>query len=263
MNYQRIYNQLIERAKNRTSEEGEYYENHHILPKCLDGLDNSENLVKLKTREHFLCHWLLCRIYPDNIKISQAFWLMASMKQEEYKYTVSSRIYAEAKENYIKLAKGKPKPKEFGEKIHLTFQNKTQEERDLINLKRSLGKLNRTIEIKQIETKKKIEVWKNRTLDEKEKIKEKQRNTWKNKSKEEMKERNLKLSQSSSLPVLQYDLNWNFIREWPSIQEVNKTLHCNVGGYLRGNAKYAGNSFWKYKEDLLPLEQESLTSFYC
>jgi len=56
MNYQKIYDQIIERAKNRKLEG--YKEKHHIIPKCLGGPDNKENLVELTAREHFLCHLL-------------------------------------------------------------------------------------------------------------------------------------------------------------------------------------------------------------
>ncbi len=45
MNYQWHYNKLIERGKNRTLEC--YTENHHIIPNCMDGTDDPENLVRL------------------------------------------------------------------------------------------------------------------------------------------------------------------------------------------------------------------------
>ena len=44
MNYARIYNQLIERAKARTRPEG-YVERHHVTPRCMGGSDESGNLV--------------------------------------------------------------------------------------------------------------------------------------------------------------------------------------------------------------------------
>ena len=47
MNYQRIYNQIIERAKTRQLEG--YVEKHHIIPRCLGGLDDKENIVKYLT----------------------------------------------------------------------------------------------------------------------------------------------------------------------------------------------------------------------
>jgi len=39
MNYQRIYNQLIERAQseNRVKSREFYFEAHHIIPKCMGG----------------------------------------------------------------------------------------------------------------------------------------------------------------------------------------------------------------------------------
>ena len=69
MEYTRIYNQLIERAQNRTLEG--YVEKHHIIPKCLGGSNNKENLVELTAREHFLCHKLLTKIYPSLVLIVQ------------------------------------------------------------------------------------------------------------------------------------------------------------------------------------------------
>ena len=60
MNYQRIYNQIIERAKTRQL--NCYKEKHHIIPRCIGGKDIN-NIVELTAKEHFLCHRLLCEIY--------------------------------------------------------------------------------------------------------------------------------------------------------------------------------------------------------
>ena len=58
MDYQKIYNCLIERAitDNRKKCDIVYYEQHHIIPKCLGGTDNTDNLVLLTAREHFIAH---------------------------------------------------------------------------------------------------------------------------------------------------------------------------------------------------------------
>jgi hypothetical protein len=45
--------------------------------------------------------------------------------------------------------------------------------------------------------------------------------------------------------VAQYTMDWEFIKEWPSIGLANKTLKCDVSGYLSGNQKSAGGSRWK------------------
>jgi hypothetical protein len=109
MNYQKIYDQIIDRAKreNRLYGKDVYYERHHIIPKCMGGegrvgqWKNHPNIIVLTAREHFICHWLLCRIYPGNKKLAHAFWFMSKQKSDnqERDYRVSSRTYAEAVSN--------------------------------------------------------------------------------------------------------------------------------------------------------------------
>jgi hypothetical protein len=74
MNYQKIYNNLISRNISRAG----YVEKHHILPRCLGGQDNKENLVNLYPEEHYLAHLLLCKIYPGNQKLLYATMNMTS-----------------------------------------------------------------------------------------------------------------------------------------------------------------------------------------
>lgn len=63
MNYNKIYNNIIDRAKNRLI--FGYLEKHHIIPKCIGGGDDIDNIVALTPEEHFLCHILLIKIYPE------------------------------------------------------------------------------------------------------------------------------------------------------------------------------------------------------
>lgn len=74
MNYEKIYTQIIENAKKRTL--SEYGEWHHILPKCLGGKNKKENLILLTAREHYICHQLLIKIYPNNSKLLYAANMM-------------------------------------------------------------------------------------------------------------------------------------------------------------------------------------------
>lgn len=103
MNHKKIYEKIIEKAKSenrqklaRNNKNYIYYENHHILPKCLGGLDIEDNLVLLIPKEHCLAHKLLTYIYKGNLKIAQAFFLMTFSKRR--KCRVSLRDYAYAKE---------------------------------------------------------------------------------------------------------------------------------------------------------------------
>lgn len=76
MNYQKIYDSLIERARSRTLDG--YVEKHHILPKCMGGLDDQSNLVSLTAEEHYVAHQLLCKIYPLVEPLAYAMLMMAS-----------------------------------------------------------------------------------------------------------------------------------------------------------------------------------------
>ena len=74
MDYLCIYNAIVSKARYRTLKG--YKESHHIIPRCMGGLDTKENLVDLTAREHFIAHRLLTKIYPDNTGLHLAVNLM-------------------------------------------------------------------------------------------------------------------------------------------------------------------------------------------
>lgn len=76
MNYKQIYDSLINRGLQRTLPEDTYFEKHHIIPKCMGGLNDSENLVKLTPEEHYVAHQLLVKIYPEVKGLSYAAKMM-------------------------------------------------------------------------------------------------------------------------------------------------------------------------------------------
>lgn len=105
MNYSKIYNLIILNAKtaNRKKSKDKYFESHHILPKCLNGTNNKNNLILLTAKEHFICHHLLTKIYPNSSKLHSAFWLMlnfVSDKQQRIKAT--SSVYENARKIHSK-----------------------------------------------------------------------------------------------------------------------------------------------------------------
>lgn len=73
-------------------------ENHHILPISLGGTDDNVNMVMLTTREHFLAHLLLTKIYTgkDKAKMVYAFAKMCQCNPNQ-KRIVNSRYYSLAK----------------------------------------------------------------------------------------------------------------------------------------------------------------------
>ena len=98
MNYEKIYNKIIEISKNRILEG--YKEKHHIIPKCLGGDNSNTNITCLTAKEHFICHKLLCEIYKDSEKLKYAYWLMciSSNIYQKRDYRVSSKEYQRLKE---------------------------------------------------------------------------------------------------------------------------------------------------------------------
>lgn len=121
MNYQKIYNDIITNAKNsnRIKHSGIYYEEHHIIPQCMNGNDNSDNLVLLTAREHFICHMLLCRIYPKNGKIGYAAFAMTQRtNNHERDYKISARQYDEIKSHMHHTDETKKKISEYNKKYY-------------------------------------------------------------------------------------------------------------------------------------------------
>lgn len=93
MNYQFHYEQLITTRKNRILREGEYYEKHHIIPRCEGGSDCKDNLVLLTAREHYIAHWLLIKITPENWKLYFAFYKMSKMNNKNQR-VISSKQFS-------------------------------------------------------------------------------------------------------------------------------------------------------------------------
>ena len=99
MNAEKIYCQLIERSQNQIRNKANaYFEQHHILPKCLGGSDCVDNLVLLTAREHFIAHILLTKIHPHNAKIAYALHMM-SVRSDTVgeRNKINSRLYSQAK----------------------------------------------------------------------------------------------------------------------------------------------------------------------
>jgi hypothetical protein len=118
MNHQKVYESIISNAKSQNRKKLKksdvnyvYYENHHILPKCMGGGEEIENRVLLTAREHFICHKLLTYMYKGNIKIINAFWRMTFDKQGNR--NISSKDYAYARE----LKSNTPMAKETRDKL--------------------------------------------------------------------------------------------------------------------------------------------------
>jgi len=107
------------KSMNRRKGNGIYYEKHHIVPMCLNGSNDKDNLVLLTAKEHFIAHRLLYKIYPEDKNIALAFWGMCNQKNKKIKrYIPSSRSYEEARLAFLKNNIGENNPKGFLGKKH-------------------------------------------------------------------------------------------------------------------------------------------------
>jgi hypothetical protein len=116
--YQTWYQNITDRARGRTLEG--YAERHHVIPRSLGGTNDADNLVCLTAREHFVCHWLLTKIYTGEAryKMINAMYIMRAEGpyQKRYESKITSRVYNTLREEYSKyisnLNKGRVQPLE-------------------------------------------------------------------------------------------------------------------------------------------------------
>lgn len=135
MNYRKIYMAIISHALKeqslglRKKKTGVFYESHHILPKSLFPLwtKRKSNRVLLTLKEHYFCHQLLTKIYPTKSMFA-ALWQMSIRGSKKVgKIKISSREYARAKENFLKIYQT-PFTKEW-----LTQFNKSEKKRKQVS----------------------------------------------------------------------------------------------------------------------------------
>jgi len=100
--YKKWYTSIIENRINNIPTG--YSENHHIIPKSVGGSDDKSNLVLLATREHFIVHALLAKMYKKDSykwhKMNHAFMMMKCTSFCNKDRYFNSRIYSYLKGNF-------------------------------------------------------------------------------------------------------------------------------------------------------------------
>jgi hypothetical protein len=233
MNYQRIYDQIIERAKTRQL--SDYKEKHHIIPRCSGGSNDKDNLVELTAREHFICHQLLCEIYPNNRSLKYALCLMniGKQKHKDADYQISSRIYERLKKEHSLLMKG-----------NKNCINRWQSE----ETRKKIGDANRKPKPEGFG--KKPEGFGERVGNANKGRKRSEQTLMKMSKAKKGKKGNELQKQKIRKPIFQYDLEENFIKEWGSGKEAGLALgisNGNIANVLKGRRKQVGGFIWKYK----------------
>ena len=103
--YTKIYFAIVNNAisKNRTKQLGDNLQTHHIIPRCMEGKDEKDNLVVLTYREHRLCHRLLIKMTKGEHKHKMMYAYLLFDKTFDTTGMPSPQIYC-TEESYRKMA---------------------------------------------------------------------------------------------------------------------------------------------------------------
>jgi hypothetical protein len=112
MNYTKHYELLITRGKNRVLEG--YVERHHIIPRCMGGTDDAENIVQLTPEEHYLAHQLLVKMYPESIELVGAALMMTRHTTNK---RMNNKLFGWLRVRASLLTRGIPKSEDTKKKM--------------------------------------------------------------------------------------------------------------------------------------------------
>ena len=88
----------------------EYHERHHIIPRCLGGTNDKDNLIDLFAREHYEAHRLLALENPDNNSLTYAWGMMSWVKRDGRDYELTPKEYEEARKAVSQAISGENNP---------------------------------------------------------------------------------------------------------------------------------------------------------
>lgn len=142
LKYLRLYDKIINNSLKRGLLKNNligYYEKHHIVPKCLGGTDDENNLVLLTAREHLLIHLILHEMYPKVAGLCYAIFMFSSIENNSStkgrdlgkKKFISLKYLAKLREESL----GLPKSEETRERMRIAQKDHiiTEEQREKIS----------------------------------------------------------------------------------------------------------------------------------
>lgn len=259
MTYEEFINNILN-TRGRFACGDEYHERHHIVPKCMGGSNEKENLIDLFAREHFEAHRLLALENPTEIKLIFAWNMMCNSKNADYQITAQE--YEEARkihgENISKLLYGKPKSEEHKQHLkenHADFSGinhprygthlSDEQKKKLSNFaKTRIGDKNPNYGNHKLRGNKLSEITKQKISEAKKghEVSQKTRKAVAESNRRRVKQ------------VIQYDINMNLIKIWNSAGDAHAALSINkssINACCRGDRSYitAGGYQWKYLYD--------------
>lgn len=81
MTYEEFIQNIINTRGQWNTKRGEYWEGHHIVPKCMGGLGKTDrkhpNIIRLYAQEHYEAHRLLYIENPTSLKLARAWFAVS------------------------------------------------------------------------------------------------------------------------------------------------------------------------------------------
>lgn len=127
LTYEEFINNILN-TRGRFACGDKYHECHHIIPRCIDGTDDKENLIDLFAKEHFIAHKLLAKENPNNKGLVYAWWCMATAngKHTDDADKLTPEEYEEIRIIYSKSITGENNPM-FGKTHSIEARRKISE----------------------------------------------------------------------------------------------------------------------------------------
>ena len=132
MEYKRIYDELIHKAKERGVVNG-LSEIHHIIPRSEGGSNDEDNLVELTPKEHYVAHKLMYMDNPNIMSRVATMWFMSNNRKIQ-----SGRVYEQIRLQFRNDIMGKSKSDEHKKKISESNKGKPKSKLHVDNMKASL-----------------------------------------------------------------------------------------------------------------------------
>ena len=106
-NNNETYIQYIDRIltlRNNKEDNENFQERHHIIPKCMGGSNDEQNLIYLYPQEHYYAHKLLAEENKEINSLQYAWWCMCSTNGEPSREAfITPEEYAEARKRVSEL----------------------------------------------------------------------------------------------------------------------------------------------------------------
>jgi hypothetical protein len=105
MNYARIYAEFIRDRKSKQPTSPEYFETHHIQPRCLGGGNEPDNLIRLTPEDHMFAHILLAWMHGG--RLWSALFLMKGRQDADRGSRQGRVVYGIARRRHAEIERGK------------------------------------------------------------------------------------------------------------------------------------------------------------